>query len=64
MTKLKSTKLWITIWQLQMITYIVIQDKVAFYGIAQLLSQVPLAFIGANVWQKNIFAKEDKELER
>lgn len=62
--KLQSTKLWITLWAVAMITYIVIADKTAFYGIAQLLCSVPLSFVVANVAQKAIFkdslALEDK----
>ena len=53
--KLQSTKLWITLWAVAMITYIVIADKTDFYGIAQLLCSVPLSFVVANVAQKAIF---------
>lgn len=62
--KLQSTKLWITLWAVAMISYIVIADKTDFYGIAQLLCSVPLSFVVANVAQKAIFkdclALEDK----
>lgn len=61
MNKLKSIKFWITVWSLLMISYIVIQDKTDFYGIAQLLCAVPLAYIGANVAQKAIYHKTDIE---
>ena len=60
--KLQSTKLWITLWAVAMISYIVIADKTDFYGIAQLLCSVPLSFVVANVAQKAIF-KGDLELE-
>lgn len=53
--KLQSTKLWITLWAVGMISYIVIADKTDFYGIAQLLCSVPLSFVVANVAQKAIF---------
>lgn len=58
-TKLKSTKLWITIWALGLISYIVIADKNDFYGIAQLLSSIPLSYVVANVAQKAIYNKTD-----
>lgn len=53
--KLKSTKLWVTLWAITLISYIVIADKTDFYGIAQLLCSVPLSFVVANVAQKAIF---------
>lgn len=53
--KLQSTKLWITIWAVAMISYIVIAEKTDFYGIAQLLCSIPLSFVVANVAQKAIF---------
>ena len=59
MKKLKSTKLWITVWSIAMISYIVIADKTNFYGIAQLLSAVPLSYVAANVAQKAIYHKND-----
>ncbi len=60
--KLQSTKLWITLWAVGMISYIAIADKTDFYGIAQLLCSVPLSFVVANVAQKTIF-KNDLSLE-
>lgn len=59
-SKLKSSKLWITIWAIIMVTFIVIADRNQFTTIAQWLCGVPLAYIGANVWQKQIYSKEDK----
>lgn len=59
-SKLKSSKLWITIWSIIMVTFIVIADRNQFTTIAQWLCGVPLAYIGANVWQKQIYSKEDK----
>lgn len=60
-SKLKSSKLWITIWAILMVTFIVIADRNQFTTIAQWLCGVPLAYIGANVWQKQIYSKEDKQ---
>lgn len=60
-SKLKSSKLWITIWAILMVSFIVIADRNQFITIAQWLCGVPLAYIGANVWQKQIFSKEDKQ---
>lgn len=61
MNKLKSSKLWITIWAIAMTTFIVVADRTNFEDIAQWLCSVPLAYIGANVWQKKIYS--DKEVE-
>ena len=55
-TKLKSAKLWVTIWSILMVTFIVLTNKSDFVLIAQWLCGVPLAYIGANVWQKQIFS--------
>lgn len=57
--KLKSVKLWVTIWAIALITYIVIGGKDNFYGIAQLLCSVPLSYVVANVAQKAIYARVD-----
>ena len=59
-SKLKSTKLWVTIWAIFMITYIVIAGKSDFYGIAQLLCSIPLSYVVANVAQKAIYTKKDE----
>lgn len=58
-SKLKSTKLWITIWAIAIITYIIIAGKSDFYGIAQLLCSIPLSYVVANVAQKAIYSKTD-----
>jgi len=60
-SKLKSIKVWVTVWALFLITYIVIGNKTSFHSIAQLLCAVPLTYIGANVAQKAIFRKYDSE---
>lgn len=60
-SKLKSAKLWVTIWAIIMVTFIVIANRNQFTTIAQWLCGVPLAYIGANVWQKQIYSKEDKQ---
>lgn len=57
-SKLKSAKLWVTIWAVSMVSFIVLADRTAFTSIAQWLCGVPLAYIGANVWQKQIFEKK------
>ena len=44
-----------------MVTFIVIADRNQFSTIAQWLCGVPLAYIGANVWQKQIYSKEEKQ---
>lgn len=60
-SKLKSVKLWVTLWAIVMVTFIVIADRNQFSTIAQWLCGVPLAYIGANVWQKQIYSKEEKQ---
>jgi len=60
-SKLKSIKVWVTIWALFLISYIVICDRASFHSVAQLLCAVPLTYIGANVAQKAIFRKYDSE---
>lgn len=60
--KLKSTKLWITLWAIALITFIVLADRVDYYGIAQLLCSIPLSYVVANVAQKAIY-KQDEETQ-
>lgn len=64
MEKLKSAKLWITIWASALVTYIVISQAEGFMPLALSLSAVPLGYLGVNVYQKKIFSeresKEDK----
>jgi hypothetical protein len=57
--KLQSSKLWITLWSIGIISYIVIADKTDFYGIAQLLCSIPLSYVVANVAQKAIINKSE-----
>ena len=59
--KLKSSKLWVTIWAVIMVTYIVVANRSEFNQIAQWLCAVPLAYIGANVYQKKIFSDVNDE---
>ena len=59
--KLKSVKLWVTLWAIGMVSYIVIANRTDFTLIAQWLCGVPLAYIGANVWQKQIYSKADEK---
>jgi len=62
-SKLKSVKLWITIWAITMISYIVFTNKTEFYGIAQMLCSVPLSYVVANVAQKAIYKKYESNEE-
>ena len=59
--KLKSVKLWVTLWAIGMVSYIVIANRTEFTLIAQWLCGVPLAYLGVNVWQKQIFSKEGEK---
>lgn len=58
--KLKSVKFWVTIWAVGMVSYIVIGNRTEFTLIAQWLCAVPLAYLGANVWQKKIYEDSAK----
>ena len=58
--KLTSAKLWITLWAIAMVSFIVIANRSEFMTIAQWLCAVPLAYIGANVWQKKIYEDSTK----
>ena len=53
--KLKSTKFWVTLWAIAMVSFIVIANRTDFMAIAQPLCFVPLGYLGVNVWQKKIF---------
>lgn len=53
-SRLKSTKFWVTLWAIALISFVVIADRAAYTDIAQWLCAVPLGYIGANVWQKQI----------
>lgn len=54
-SKLKSVKLWVTLWAIVMVTFIVIANRTDFLNIAQPLCFVPLGYLGVNVWQKKIY---------
>jgi hypothetical protein len=56
--KLKSVKVWITIWAIALITYIVVANRVDFLQLAHLLATIPMIYLPVNTWQKKIF--EDK----
>lgn len=58
--KLTSAKLWVTLWAIAMVSFIVIANRSEFMTIAQWLCAVPLAYIGANVWQKKIYEDSTK----
>lgn len=59
-SKLTSAKLWVTLWAIAMVSFIVIANRSEFMTIAQWLCAVPLAYIGANVWQKKIYEDSAK----
>ena len=59
--KFKSVKFWVTLWAIGMISYIVIGNRTGFTLIAQWLCAVPLAYLGVNVWQKQIYSKEGEK---
>lgn len=58
--KLKSVKLWVTLWSIVMVSFIVIANRTEFMSIAQPLCFVPLGYLGVNVWQKKIYEDSAK----
>lgn len=58
--KLKSVKLWVTLWSIAMVSFIVIANRTEFLNIAQPLCLVPLGYLGVNVWQKKIYEDSAK----
>lgn len=56
--KLLSVKTWVTLWAMFIITFCIVADRSEFLPIAQWLCIVPPAYLGVNVWQKNILSKE------
>lgn len=56
--KLTSTKLWVTLWAIALVTFIVVANRTEFMSIAQPLCFIPLGYLGVNVWQKHIYSKE------
>ena len=50
--KLKSRKLWVTVWAMAMVTYIVIAGKTDFISLATVLSAAPLVYCGVNAYGK------------
>ena len=60
-SKLKSAKLWVTLWAVAIVSYIVLANRAAFLDVAKYLCAVPVCYIGANVAQKKIFADKMPE---
>lgn len=58
--KFLSVKFWVAVWAVLMITFIVITKEVEFKSVAEWLCAVPLAYIGANVYQKKIYRDGEK----
>lgn len=58
--KLKSVKLWVTLWAIAMVSFIVIANRTEFLNIAQPLCFIPLGYLGVNVWQKKIYEDSAK----
>lgn len=58
--KLTSSKLWITLWSMGILTFVIIANRTEFMTIAQMLCAVPLAYIGGNVIQKKIITDAEK----
>lgn len=56
-----STKWLLTLWAIFLITFIVITSKSELYQLATVAMSIPLAYIGANVLQKKIYADADDD---
>lgn len=54
MNKLKSVKLWVTIWACSFLTYIVVANKTDWSALALAISAIPIAYGPLNISQKNI----------
>jgi len=52
LTKLTSSKLWLTAWACFLITFIVMSGLTEFFGIALALCSVPLSYFAVNEIQK------------
>ena len=61
--KFTSVKLWVTLWAIALVTFIVVANRTEFMSIAQPLCFIPLGYLGVNVWQKQIFSKENEQKE-
>lgn len=62
MNKLKSVKLWVTIWACGLLTYIVVADKTNWSNLALAISAIPIAYGPLNISQKNILKNKEREL--
>ena len=58
LAKLLSVKTWVVLWAMFIITFCIVTGRSEFLLIAQILCVVPPAYLGVNVWQKNILSKE------
>lgn len=54
LVKLTSTKLWITLWSLFLISYITFTNKVEFNNLALALVVIPTSYFVANEIQKRL----------
>lgn len=54
LVKLTSTKLWITLWSLFLISYITFTNLVAFNNLALALVVIPTSYFVANEIQKRL----------
>lgn len=54
LVKLTSTKLWITLWSLFLISYITFANLVAFNNLALALVVIPTSYFVANEIQKRL----------
>jgi len=61
--KLTSVKNQLTYWSCFLITYIVVKNKVGFYGIALALCGIALSYFAVSEIQKHIESKKGDKIE-
>lgn len=58
-----STKWLLSLWSIFLITFIVIANRSEYKFLVTSLVSIPLGYIGANVFQKKIYADAEDEPE-
>ena len=64
MNKLKSIKLWVTVWCLGLITYAIIADKTEWSNVIMALAAVPISYSYFNVKQKEMLGHHNDDDSR
>lgn len=59
--KLKSSKLWLTVYSCALLAYIVIANRTEFTAVAGICAGVIPVYMGVNVAQKKIYESKKQE---